>query len=119
MFFLIFYHIICLNVAFWIIPSGLSAHHVSHEQHLSHHLRLPMKFKLLYFYFPEILLVHLKYFCVGEGPVVAQQKQIRPVTVRLWVQSLVSLGGLRIWHCHELWCRLQTWLGSRIAVAVV
>ena len=24
-----------------------------------------------------------------------------------------------IWHCHELWCRLQTWLGSGIVVAVV
>ena len=21
-----------------------------------------------------------------------------------------SLSGLRIWHCHELWCRLQIWL---------
>ena len=26
---------------------------------------------------------------------------------------------LRIWHCHELWCRLQMWLGSHVAVAVV
>ena len=25
---------------------------------------------------------------------------------------------LRIWHCCELWCRSQTWLVSRIAVAV-
>ena len=24
------------------------------------------------------------------------------------VQSLASLGGLGIRHCHELWCRLQT-----------
>ena len=22
------------------------------------------------------------------------------------VQSLVLLSGLKIWHCHELWCRL-------------
>ena len=35
------------------------------------------------------------------------------------VQSLASLSGLRIWHCHELWCRLQTHLGSHIAVALV
>ena len=34
-------------------------------------------------------------------------------------QSLASLSGLRIEHCCELWCRSQTWLGSRIAVAVV
>ena len=31
--------------------------------------------------------------------------------------SLASLSGLRIWHSHELWCRLQTQLGSCIAVA--
>ena len=24
-----------------------------------------------------------------------------------------------IWHCRELWCRLQMWLGSGVAVAVV
>ena len=23
------------------------------------------------------------------------------------------------WHCHELWCRSNMWLGSGIAVAVV
>ena len=38
--------------------------------------------------------------------------------MRTWVQSLASLSGLRIWRCHELWCRLQTWLGSCVAVAV-
>jgi len=32
------------------------------------------------------------------------------------VQSLASLSGLRIPHCHELWCRLRTGLGSGIAV---
>ena len=35
------------------------------------------------------------------------------------VQSLVSLRGLRIWHCCELWCRSQMWLESGVAVAVV
>ena len=35
------------------------------------------------------------------------------------LRSLASLSGLRIWCCHELWCRLQTRLGSRVAVAVV
>ena len=28
------------------------------------------------------------------------------------------IGGVTIWHCHELQCRLQTWLGSGAAVAV-
>ena len=34
--------------------------------------------------------------------------------MRLWVQYLASLSGLRIWHCRELGCRSQTWLGSCI-----
>ena len=51
-------------------------------------------------------------------PVVAQQKQIRLGTMKLWVLSLDLLSGFRIKHCRELWCRLQTWLGSHIAVAV-
>ena len=34
------------------------------------------------------------------------------------VQSLALLRGLGTWHCHELWCRSETWLGSRVAVAV-
>ena len=32
---------------------------------------------------------------------------------------LASLSGLRIRHCHKLWHRLQMWLRSGIAVAVV
>ena len=38
--------------------------------------------------------------------------------MRLRVRSLASLSGLRIWCCHELWCRSKTWLLSCIAVAV-
>ena len=40
-------------------------------------------------------------------PIVVQQKQIRLENMRLWVRSLALLSGLRIWHCHELWYRLQ------------
>ena len=29
-----------------------------------------------------------------------------------------SLSKLRIWHCHELWCRSQMQLGYCIAMAV-
>ena len=35
------------------------------------------------------------------------------------VRSLALLSGLRIWHGHELWFRLQMQLGSPVAVAVV
>ena len=37
--------------------------------------------------------------------------------MRMWVWSLASLSGLGIQHCHELWCRSQTQLGSDVAVA--
>ena len=40
------------------------------------------------------------------------------VSMKMWVQSLASLSGLGIQCCHELWCRLQTQLEPRIAVAV-
>ena len=51
-------------------------------------------------------------------PVMAQQKQIRLGTMRLWVQSLALLCGLSIRHCCELWRRSQIQLGSGVAVAV-
>ena len=38
--------------------------------------------------------------------------------MRLWVQSLALLSGLRIQRCGELWQKLPTWLGSGLAVAV-
>ena len=58
----------------------------------------------------------------NEGaPVMAQQKQIRLVSMRMRVRSLVlpSGWGMGIWLCCELWCRLQMQLGSGVAVAVV
>ena len=41
------------------------------------------------------------------------------VSMRILVRPLALLRGIRIWHCHELWYRLQRQLGSGIAVAVV
>ena len=46
------------------------------------------------------------------------QKRIRLGTMRLQVQYLASLSGLRIQRCRKLWCRSQTQLGSGVAVAV-
>ena len=51
-------------------------------------------------------------------PYVAQWKQIWLGTMRLWVQSLASFSGLRIWQCHELWCTSQMWPRSGVTVAV-
>ena len=52
-------------------------------------------------------------------PIVAQWKQTQLVSMRMQVRSLALLSELRILRCPELWCRLQTWLGCGIAVAVV
>ena len=63
--------------------------------------------------------INLRFQDVKVGvPIVAQQKRIRLVTMRLGVQSLTLLSGLRIQCCCELWCRLQTQLRSCVAVAV-
>ena len=44
--------------------------------------------------------------------------------MRIWVRSLLSISGLRIQHCCELWCRLQKplnptllWLWRRLVAA--
>ena len=67
----------------------------------------------------------LKIYSLGV-PVVAQQKSILVGTMRLCVQSLASLSGLRIQHCCERWCRLQMqlrpallWLQYRPAAAAL
>ena len=48
-----------------------------------------------------------------------QWKRIPLGPMRLRARSIASFCGLRIWHCRELWWRLQTGLGSHVAVAVV
>ena len=39
--------------------------------------------------------------------------------MRMQVGSLGLLSGLRIRHCRELWCRLQTQLRSDVSVTVM
>ena len=67
---------------------------------------------------PNVPFCHIKYTNMGV-PVMVRGKQIQLGTLRLQVRSLASLNGLRIQRCRELWCTLQTWLGSGIAVALV
>ena len=50
--------------------------------------------------------------CSGTGETILTRNH------EVVVQSLASPTGLRIWHCRELWRRLQMWLGFGIAVAV-
>ena len=63
--------------------------------------------------------MHVKYLAISGVPIMAQWKQTWLVSMRTQVQSLASLSGLKIWCCHELWWKLQMWLRSSIAVAVV
>ena len=51
--------------------------------------------------------------------IVAQWKLIWLASVWMQVQSLPLLSGLEILCCHELWCRSQLWLGSRVPVSIV
>ena len=51
-------------------------------------------------------------------PVVAQQKWIWLVFMRMQVRFLASLSRLRIWCCRELWWRSQTQLRFGVAVAI-
>ena len=55
---------------------------------------------------PLLLTVRIPF---GGVPIVAQQKRIWLVIMRMQVWSLALLRGLRIRHCCELWCRSQTW----------
>ena len=60
--------------------------------------------------------------CKSENlriPIMAQWLTTQLVSMRVGVQSLTSFSGLKIWCCHELWYRLQMWLRSSIAVALV
>ena len=64
----------------------------------------------------------------AAGVALKSKEQKKPVVAQ-WLMNLTrnqevvgSIPGLaqclRIWHCRELWCRLQTRLGSGVAVAV-
>ena len=55
----------------------------------------------------HVQYIELKIYYQGV-PMVAQRKRIRLGTMRLRVQSLASMSGLRIWRCYELLCRLAT-----------
>ena len=42
----------------------------------------------------------------GGVPTVAQQVKNLRVSMRMAVQSMASISGLKIRHCHKVWCRL-------------
>ena len=61
----------------------------------------------------------LKVILCWEFPLRFSGLQTQLVSMRMQIRPLVSLSGLRIWCCRELWYKLQMWLGSGIAVTVV
>ena len=63
-------------------------------------------------------MISLKTWCLGVA-IVPRWKRSLLGTMSLQVRTLAWLSGLRIRCCHELWCRSQTRLGSRMAVIVV
>ena len=57
--------------------------------------------------------------CLAEGVPMFSRVWTWLVSMKMWVQFLSSLSGLRIQCCCEQWSRSLMWLGSRVAVALV
>ena len=54
-----------------------------------------------------------------EGVPIMAQVVMNLTRMRMQVQSVDLLSGLRVQHCHELWwCSLHKQLGFYVAVAV-
>jgi len=73
-------------------------------------------FTMVIITFTEVFWFKKKIFV--RVSIMVQWKQIWLGTMRLQVWSLALLSGLRIGHCHELWCRSQTLFRSGVSVAV-
>ena len=52
----------------------------------------------------------------GSSHCSSRSLQTQLLSMRMRVQSLVSLSGLRFWCCGELWCRSETWFRSHITI---
>ena len=60
------------------------------------------------------------YFCwILEFPLWLSGLRTQQVSMRMQVQSMAALSGLRIWCCCKLRHKSQIQLGSYLAVAVV
>ena len=57
---------------------------------------------------------------IGIGAAIMAQWLTNPTSIHEDAGLIPGLlSGLRIWHCCELWCRLQMRLGSYVAMAVI
>ena len=71
---------------------------------------MPLKLRIWYNINTQKLLAKRSHCGLGETNLT--------IPMRIQVQSLALFSQLKIWHCHELWCRWQKKLGSGVAVAV-
>ena len=90
---------------------------------LPHRLQLQLRSAPLHTPLPGTSICHgaaVKFKILYTGVPVMAQWLTNPTRNHEVGGSIPGLAqGLRIWHCHELWCRLQTQLGSCIAAALV
>ena len=100
----------------WLLPTcrgcGEAKISVLHEENLNLRWQLYERDSNVNTLFP------LKKWTNQEFLLLGKQKWIWLVSMRRWIQSLALLSGSGIQRCHELWCGLQTWLGSCVVVAV-
>ena len=54
---------------------------------------------------------------LGVSPCGSEGQRPNVVSLRRRVRFLASPSGLRIWRCHKLWCSLQMWLRSGVAMS--
>ena len=78
-----------------------------------------LSFSLLYFNVYFLTLTDVIKLNAFRVPIVAQQKGILLVSMRIQVLSLALLIGSGIQPCPKLWRSLKMRLGSQVAVAVV
>ena len=100
-----------------IILQGRDRKRQTFSQSITSETSPPKKEKVIEVFLPHLIGTSNQKASWGV-PILAQGKQFWLGTVRFWVRSLALLSGLRIWHCREPWCRLQTLLGSGVAVAL-
>ena len=64
----------------------------------------------------RLVNIHIHIYIIKAEAKVRERKELK-LLGKVFTQKGPNMPG--IWHCSELWCRLQMWLRFPIAVAVV